>query len=48
MTGIQGRFKAAISLPELLTHVLMVIPELCVLSRFSPVRLFATPWTVTH
>ena len=39
MTGIQGRFKAAISLPKLLTQVLMVIPELGVLSRFSPVRL---------
>ena len=47
-TGVQGRFKAAISLPELLTHVLTVIPELCVLNRFSPVQLFATPWTVTH
>lgn len=28
MTGIQVRFKAATSLPELLTRVLMVIPEL--------------------
>lgn len=33
MTGIQVRFKAATSLPELLTHVLMVIAELLIVIK---------------
>lgn len=37
MTGIQVRVKAATSLPELLTHVLMVIPELLIVIKIMTI-----------